>query len=131
MSALDLPNSRYVAALKRQRDRIAAGLRFEADDSNEIGNKYTHASWGLCRRDAGAWPDAEDHLWPEQFVERGRVAPKYRRQHQPCPMQKKSGPNGCFYSCRIFKYGEITKNKREEAVALYDALLAARQENKS
>lgn len=121
--SIKLSNARYVAALRRQRDRIASGIPFVAVDSDQIGNKYTHASWGLCSEDREAWPDREDHLWPEQF-DAGRVAPLYRNQNQRCPMQKKAGPNGCFYSCRIFKHREITANKRAEAIALYDAEIA-------
>jgi len=120
---LYLPRNRYRAALQRQRDRIADGLRFEAVDNDVTGNKYTHASWGLCSRDHGAWPDAEDHLWPDQFAAHGRVAPKYRNQHQPCPMQNKGGAQGCFYSCRIFHSGEIGPSKRDDALALYDAAI--------
>lgn len=117
---LYLTEDRYLAALYRQRDRIIAGLEFQAVDSDVIGDKWTHASWGLCSRDADAWPDAEDHLWPEQFTEIGRVAPKYRGEHQPCPMQRKGGGSGCFYSCRIFKSGEISRRKRLEAIELYE-----------
>jgi hypothetical protein len=124
MSRLDMTQERYVAALKRQRARIADGLEFTAVDSDQTGNKFTHASWGLCSNDKEAWPDAQDHLWPDKFAERGRVAPKYRNPKQLCPMQKKGGPNGCFYSCRIFKHREINQNKREESIALYDAALA-------
>ena len=124
MKNLCLPQERYVAALRRQRDRIADGLTFSAVESDTVGDKFVHASWGLCSQDRDAWPDAEDHLWPEQFTEHGRVAPRYRVQHQTCPMQRKNGPVGCFYSCRIFKGGEITARKRAEAVALYDAAIA-------
>lgn len=127
MSGNRLSQERYLAALYRQRDRIIAGVPFEAVDSNVIGDKFTHASWGLCSRDAGAWPDAEDHLWPDQFEQQGRVAPKYRNEHQPCPMQRKQGPNGCFYSCRIFKGGEVTRNTPAKAIQLYeDAIAKAR-----
>lgn len=128
-----MSDERYLAALYRQRDRIVADLKFDADDSDEIGNKYTHASWGLCSKDREAWPDAEDHLWPEQFEQHGRVAPKYRHAHQTCPMQRKGGNHGCFYSCRIFKGGEINPRTRQHAIALYEkqigkvrAMLAAR-----
>lgn len=124
MGKLHMPNARYIAALYRQRDRIINGLPFDAIDSDAIGDKFTHASWGLCSRDAEAWPDAGDHLWPDQFSEDGRVAPKYRSQHQPCPMQRKSGGMGCFYSCRIFKGREITANTRSKAIDLYEQAIA-------
>lgn len=116
---LHLTDARYIAALYRQRDRIIAGLEFSAEDSDAIGDKYTHASWGLCSDDKGAWPDAKDHLWPDQFEQHGRVAPKYRHQHQSCPMQTKGGGSGCFYSCRIFK-GKINERMRKQAIDLYE-----------
>lgn len=124
MSKLYLSNERYVAALYRQRDRIIAGAAFHAVDCDAIGAKSTHASWGLCSEDQSAWPDAEDHLWPDQFEAHGRIAPKYCNDHQPCPMQKKGGGTGCFYSCRIFKSGEINERKRYQAVALYENAIA-------
>jgi hypothetical protein len=125
MSNLYMPNDRYIAALYRQRDRIFSGIDFVADDSDEIGNKYTHASWGLCSNDKEAWPDAQDHIWPDQFEQRGRVAPKYRKQHQQCPI-KASGGNGsgCFYKCQIFKSRAVTRNTRQKAIDLYDAQIA-------
>jgi hypothetical protein len=120
LSDIYMSDERYLAALYRQRDRIIAGTSFEADDSDVIGDKYTHASWGLCSREKEAWPDAQDHLWPDQFTKHGRVAPKYRNEHQACPMQRKGGGSGCFYSCRIFKSGEITARKRAQAIELYE-----------
>lgn len=128
MKHLQLTKARYLAALIRQRDRIAAGLTFEAEDSDTLGNKYTHASWGLCTNDKEAWPDAKDHIWPDQFTNQGRVAPKYRTDTQSCPMQTKGGGPGCFYSCRIFKHGTITKDARVEASALYDGAIAKARE---
>ncbi len=128
---LYMSDERYLAALYRQRDRIISGLSFDADDSDQIGDKYTHASWGLCSEDKGAWPDAEDHLWPDQFTENGRVAPKYRNEHQPCPMQTKGGGTGCFYSCRIFKHGTITAKKRIEAIELYEKRIGKTRLNHS
>jgi hypothetical protein len=124
MASLELSQGRYLAALYRQRDRIIAGIPFEAVDSDVIGDKFTYASWGLCSEDRDAWPDAEDHLWPDQFEKTGRVAPKYRNANQPCPMQRKGGGDGCFYSCRIFKGGEITANKRRQAIDLYEQQIA-------
>lgn len=118
-----LPDDRYLAALYRQRDRIIAGLEFSAVDSDTIGDKYTEASWGLCSDDPAAWPDRQDHLWPEQF-DKGRVAPLYRTETQPCPMQRKGGGTGCFYSCRIFKGREVTKNTRAKAITLYEETIA-------
>lgn len=122
-----MPQDRYVAALYRQRDRIIAGLPFDAVDSNTIGDKYTEAAWGLCSRQREAWPDRDDHLWPDEF-DVGRVAPKYLTANQPCPMQAKvGGGRGCFYSCRIFTRREIGRNTRAKAIQLYeDAIAKAR-----
>lgn len=118
-----LPHDRYVAVLRRQRARIEAGLPFEAVDSDAPGDKYTHAAWGLCSEDREAWPDREDHLWPDRF-DRGRVAPKYRDKGQRCPMDTRpvDDPNieiGCFYNCQIFQRRHPTPD-RAEAVRLYD-----------
>lgn len=120
MADLYMSNERYLAALYRQRDRIIAGEPFVAWDDDTPGNKDTHASWGLCNNDAAAWPDAEDHLWPDQFENNGRVAPKYRGQHQPCPIQTKGGATGCFYRCRIFK-SQMGPKSRQTAIDLYEA----------
>lgn len=121
---LHLTDDRYLAALYRQRDRIIAGAEFKAVDSDTIGDKFTEASWGLCSDEREAWPDREDHLWPEQF-DQGRVAPKYRRNHHRCPMDRRQNPgaNGCFSTCRIFKGGEINAGKRAEAIELYEAAI--------
>ena len=119
-----LSDDRYLAALRRQRDRIRAGAAFVAYDCEEIGAKETHASWGLCSSDAEAWPDAGDHMWPDQFTNHGRVSPKYRRKHQKCPMQTKGGATGCFYNCRIFK-SQLGRKSRDKAVQLYDERIAA------
>lgn len=121
---LYLSDDRYLAALRRQRDRINTGEPFEAYDCEEIGAKETHASWGLCSSDAAAWPDADDHMRPDQFTEHGRVVPKYRRRHQTCPMQTKGEAWGCFYNCRIFK-SQLGRKSRDKAVQLYDERIAA------
>ena len=57
------------------------------------------------------WPDPEMHLWPDQFIERGRIAPLYRQRHHLCPldMRDEGTGNGCFYTCLVFqarKYGK-------------------------
>jgi hypothetical protein len=123
MRDLYLAQYRYRAALARQSARIGQGLPFDAVDDDTPGNKYTHASWGLCSREQAAWPDRNDHLWPDQFDE-GRVAPKYRKPEQRCPLDKRTNPdgNGCFYTCRIFKG---PRPDRQEAIRLYDEAITA------
>jgi len=139
--SLNLPHERYVAALERIKAQIEAGLKLELDNSDVTGDKHTEATWGLCSGSAEQWPDAEDHLWPDQFTNEGRVAPLYREDHQFCPMDTRpfhtKPPSeldlmqGCFYTCRLFnpnkgykKQKGVTtdvfdKPNREEAVKLY------------
>lgn len=121
-----LPRDRYIQFLERMCDRIDAGLELAMVDSDEIGNKYTHASWGMCTDDREAWPDAQDHIWPEEFEKRGRVAPISRGEHQPCPFDDRSvkRAGGCFWRCRLFRPKQRPKRgqppvQRDEALKLY------------
>ena len=104
--------------------RIAKGLPLSNDDSNALGNKHTHCTWGLCSDQFDAWPDAQDHLWPVDFVMRGRHAPKYTKEHQRCPIDTRAmadkGMNGCFYTCQIFKAPKRKYPSREQVIEMYD-----------
>lgn len=118
-----LSDDRYIAALKRQRDRIAAGLEFWKFDSDEPGAKDTQASWGLCASDAETWPEDADRLFPTMP---GRYEAKYRNPPHKCPMDGRDGVqggSGCFSRCAIFKR-KVRAEDREAAVARYDALIA-------
>lgn len=121
---LNLSTERYIAALNRQRERIAGGLEFWAFDSTAPGAKETQASWGLCASDAGTWPEPADRLFPD---EAGRHTPKYRNAPHKCPMDTREGPSvggwGCFKTCRVFK-GRIKAADRYRALQLYDQELA-------
>jgi hypothetical protein len=94
-----------------------SGLELRAVDSDTIGDKYTHCSWGMCSEDLEQWPDVEDHLFPEEFPE--RISPKYLGPGQKCPMDRRTGGEGwgCFYSCRVFQDG---LKDRAVALKLYD-----------
>lgn len=124
---LNLSDERYLAALKRIRALIANGINLVAEDSDVMGDKFTHCTWGLCSDRKSHWPDPEDHLWPDQFVEHGRVAPKYRdTDKQECPLcvpHEGSGFKGCFYRCRVFQRKMKTPT-REQALRLYDEAIA-------
>lgn len=126
---LYLPQPRYIAALKRQLARIEGGVTLKAVDDVTPGNKSTECTWGLCTDEKEAWPDAQDHLWPDQFTKRGRVAPLYRRKHQKCPLDRRElaseDPNGCFYSCRVFSpnKGDLAV-RRIDVVTLYQRRIA-------
>lgn len=104
---LYMPKERYVAAMMRIRSRILLGLAMTAEDDTTIGSKSTACSWGLCSDDQASWPDAEDHLWPDQFAKHKRVAPKYLQEGQLCPLDRRepaeASLQGCFFTCRVFK----------------------------
>jgi len=131
---LELPDDRFVEFLKRAVVRLREGLELQYFDCTEIGAKETHCSWGTCSHDVEAWPDAEDHLWPDQFVGPGyqRVAPKYHKLRHFCPFDRRVGsrfsgkpkiasfPDGCFYRCMIFN-PKGSRPTREEAILLYEA----------
>ena len=131
MKDINLSTERYLVFLKRQKKRIAEGLKIKCEDSDAIGDKYTHCSWGACSRDKEAWPDPSDHLWPDQFIKEGRVAPKYIKKEDRCPFDTRVGNKydkdsleplqGCFWYCKIFQAPH--KNPlptKEETLQLYD-----------
>jgi hypothetical protein len=125
---LNLPKDRYFAALHRQRARIENDTPLVLEDSDAAGDKYSHASWGLCSKDKEAWPDAADHLWPDEFVEKGRIAPKYLGDNR-CPFDEPGrdrltsstlGSAGCFYRCRLFQAKKANRPDKKRALVLYD-----------
>lgn len=125
-----LPQVRYVEALRRQRGRIASGLELNLVDSNAQGDRHSSANWGLCSDEKAAWPDPEDHSWPDQFVEDGRVAPRHRTEGQDCPFDdpKRRRPNdtgtwGCFYRCMLFQSKSTERPDGKRALELYDDML--------
>lgn len=123
-----LPQERYVAALERQRARIAGGLKLDGCDDTTPGSKSTECTWGLCSDEKAAWPDAQDHLWPDQFEKHGRVAPLYRENHQLCPLDRRAAGNtdmnGCFYTCMFFKPKKGESLAKEHVLKLYDKRIA-------
>ena len=114
-----LPQNRYLAALIRIKDQIINGSRLKYDDSDAIGDKHTEASWGLCSGSKHQWPDKEDRLFPRDYP----LAILHRTSGQSCPMDmqpdRKYGPDGCFYFCRIFQQLNNLPT-REEAIQLYE-----------
>jgi hypothetical protein len=101
------------------RNLIAAGKALAFEDDDTPGNKHTECSWGLCSKAREAWPDAEDHLFPN------RSSPKYRRDPHSCPFSKGKRTTGCFYDCRIFQARRPANlPTRAEALTLYDEAIA-------
>lgn len=123
-----LPQERYVAALERQRSRIEAGLELAGDDDTTPGCKSTECTWGLCSDEIEAWPDAKDHLWPDDFIKYSRVAPLYREKNQLCPLDRRpagnTDMNGCFYTCMFFKPKKGESLAKEHVLKLYDKRIA-------
>ena len=130
MSTLHLPTNRYLAAMKRLRDLILKDTPLRAEDDTSPGNKSTSCTWGLCSSEKEAWPDAQDHLWPDQFVSEGRIAPKYLQAKERCPLDRRENgprePNGCFYTCQVFSplRGETSLQDPVKVLQLYDLRIA-------
>lgn len=147
----DMGEGRYQDTLRRFRARIAAGLRNDLDDCTDSGNKFTHAAWGLCScKDIEAYPDVNDHTFPDRIVDdmnEGRdilLGPRSPPAGATCPFDRglqkpdknNPGSQGCFYRCRMFRPvpGTLPPGERlpraptrEEALKLYDDLIAARE----
>jgi hypothetical protein len=121
---LCMTDKQHLGALKRLRALISEGMELTAVDSTTIGDRYTHCSWGLCSNAVLVWPHAEEHLFPDHFIEHGRVAPKYLTDNQMCPMDLRNAPDGdgCFYHCRVFQSAVRTPTAAE-AVDLYNEMI--------
>ena len=121
-----LSDEAYLRALERIKKSIENDTILETDDSDIIGDKHTHCTWGLCSNLKEHWPDPNDYLWPDQP---NRIAPKYRNKKQYCPLDAEKGKGkqgGCFWTCQIFKF----KNKlRKETVLKYyeEAIIRIKQ----
>lgn len=120
----ELPPDRYLAVLTRLRDAILAGRPLDSDDDTTPGNKSTSCSWGLCHESAETWPDAQDHTFPVDFEQRGRIS--HLHAPGPCPMDARTvaDGNGCFWTCRVFKARKYGKLTRAEALGLYEEAIA-------
>lgn len=109
------------------RARIANGAILKFEDSEDIGNKYTTCTWGLCHDAAGFWEKEECQFEEPAAAHRhGRYALVVRSKHLPdkqkCPMDRGDGEQGewgCSYRCRIFTPTE-KRPDRKRALQLYD-----------
>jgi hypothetical protein len=117
----ELTDDEWKAALKARREQVATAP-YEAVDSDTIGDKYTHASWGMCARDG--WPRGLAR--PEGRPYAGDL--RSQQNHHRCPMDGRRRPGllgwkwGCARACRVFR-GEVTARHRKRALALYDDVL--------
>jgi hypothetical protein len=107
-----LTKAQTLTVIRRIRAAIAAGKPKVLDDSEEIGNKYTHCSWGMCATTEEYYPT------PDLYEPGSRDPMRWPTGHG-CPMdrgRKTEAHWGCFYRCRAFHGGV----NREQALALYD-----------
>lgn len=142
---LYLTDEQHLSTLIRMRARIAGETtptpELVANDSTTTGDKHTECSWGMCNDDPTFWLHGE-LMFPDRpplirlMLKKGSrtveevpsVSSKYHQQHQLCPFDRREDgekpmtPNGCFYTCRVFRpSGPIT---REQALAMFDATIA-------
>ncbi|HEF5874814.1 TPA: hypothetical protein SAY52_005493 [Burkholderia cenocepacia] len=122
---LYLSDERYVAALKRFRQRIVDGREYAAHDDDEPGFKSSGCTWGLCSEESGDWEYPIDMLFPET---KDRNTPKYLEDRQLCPLDMRTPSqelmNGCFHTCRAFQRKSWRKPlDREAVIKLYDQRL--------
>lgn len=140
-----LPSPRYVAALRRFRERIVKGDDLIMENSESHGNKFTECSWGLCCEEPEMWP-RKDWMWPDkepiQVYRRARKDGKALeggertervtlRDLSPgdlCPFDRGSDGGsswGCFYRCHVFSPEGEKLPDRERALELYDIRIEA------
>jgi hypothetical protein len=81
----ELTDDEWKAALKARREQVAT-VPYEAVDSDTIGDKYTHASWGMCARDG--WPRGLAR--PEGRPYAGDL--RSQQNHHRCPMDGRRRP---------------------------------------
>lgn len=144
---MHLTDDQFLRVLHRTRDRIVDGEALRLYDSNETGNKFTSASWGMCNMEAGFW-ERDELLFPERGAinigmrkidpKSGATIPllsessKYQRPHQLCPFDKNSdavrdptGTNwGCYDRCRLFRPEDDVIVRRPDAVTLYEVRIS-------
>lgn len=111
---IHMTDQEYLDALERLKVLLDSGLPLHYEDSNVTGDKYNRCTWGLCSEVREMWPKPEMHLWPDQFVSRGRIAPLYRQQHHLCPLDTRSEGtgNGCFWTCRVFQHRKHSRERK-------------------
>ncbi len=114
-----LTDEQHLHMLKKVRDRIANGETMVLDDSDDIGNKHTHCSWGQCT----------DKGWEKEALFRKDtplLGSKYHDKGQICPFDKDQAgesvlsPAGCYHRCKIFQNSRGNRPSREEALELYN-----------
>jgi hypothetical protein len=96
-----LTKDRLLVVLRRLRERVAS-VDLTGYDDTTLGDKNTECAWGLCSDSPELWPDAKDHTFPYDFLNRGRVSSLGYKGACPLQMEEGNG-SGCFYYCRFFQ----------------------------
>lgn len=124
----ELTIEQYQLVLQRLHDIVESGQKLVLDDSDEIGAKHTHCSWGLCTDNREVYDNPRMHTFPADFIKYGRMSPLTPPDGYPCPFDDRARKHprddpakswGCFYRCRIFQ-GRVS---REEALELIEEVL--------
>ena len=121
-NARELTLEQLRGVLLRIRNAIIAGKRLIADDSTDIGNKYTNCTWGMCSSVKAYYNSNKLQHFPKDFDDHNRVSQLPWPTGHGCPMdmeRKTSHHYGCFYRCRVFQH-KFTTPTKNGAVALYD-----------
>ncbi len=116
---IELPIARVIVAIKRLR-QIVEDTELTGYDDTAPGSKNNECTWGLCYDSPRLWPDARDHTFPYDFLNRDRMSPIYAGDHCPMLFKKPQEGTGCFYTCRFFSG---TKPTREQYLADIDRKL--------
>lgn len=120
--------AQYRDVLQSLHNLVGNGKRLILDDSNEVGCKHTHCSWGMCTNSPDIYDDPRMHAFPKDFIDNERVTPLAPPRGHFCPFDDRArrhpqddpdGTWGCFYRCRIFRPVKgISPPTREEALEL-------------
>jgi len=123
-----LTMAQYLQVLQGLHNLIGNGKPLVLNDSNEVGNKHTHCTWGMCTGSPDIYDDPRMHIFPKDFIEDERVTPLLPPLGHYCPFDDRArrhpedsleGTWGCFYRCRIFRPVKgISPPTREEALEL-------------
>lgn len=113
----ELPKDRLILALKRLRKRVET-VDLSGYDDTTPGSKNNECTWGLCSDSEELWPDAQDHTFPHDFIDDGRMTQLGYQGY--CPMQREKGNgSGCFWYCQFFqrKFTNPTREKYLKMIA--------------
>lgn len=97
----------------------------KACDDTTPGAKSTTVSWGLCSGMSEHYPDPRMHIFPKDFVDRGRVTELNPPEGQSCHLRKDAphDGSGCFWHCRVFQAKGGENPERDQVIRWIDEKL--------